>query len=214
MRGDVAARTTCHNRATPRLQRMYMNAPFADATRHSRSGRAGLSDIRAGQVRRSPGLRALSSLRLRPVVASKFKFQTRKSPARPIGTRFPFPAESGIGDSLFPGQIGSCPIGDSLPDSRPNRESGERELGISGSEFNGDAEVVVGGGGRGSWWAPSPWARPRSGRTSFMSSRVASLRSPHVASGQLCYSAGILARDTDHENHKLGCLQGSRILKA
>jgi hypothetical protein len=31
-----------------------------------------------------------------------------------------FPAESGIGDSL-------------CPDSRPNRESGERELGISGS---------------------------------------------------------------------------------
>ena len=34
-------------------------------------------------------------------------------------SRFPIPAESGIGDSL--------------PDSRPNRESGERELGISGS---------------------------------------------------------------------------------
>jgi hypothetical protein len=42
---------------------------------------------------------------------------------RPIGKRgislFPIPAESGIGDSL--------------PDSRPNGESGERELGISGS---------------------------------------------------------------------------------
>jgi hypothetical protein len=36
------------------------------------------------------------------------------------GPRFPFPAESGIGDSL--------------PDSRPNRESGKRELGISGSD--------------------------------------------------------------------------------
>ena len=34
-------------------------------------------------------------------------------------SRFPISAESGIGDSL--------------PDSRPNRESGERELGISGS---------------------------------------------------------------------------------
>ena len=35
-------------------------------------------------------------------------------------SRFPIPAESGIGDSL--------------PVSRPNRESGERELGISGSQ--------------------------------------------------------------------------------
>ena len=47
-----------------------------------------------------------------------------------------FPAESGFGDSLFPGQIG-----DSLPDSRPNRESGERELGISGSGPDPQARV-------------------------------------------------------------------------
>jgi hypothetical protein len=44
----------------------------------------------------------------------------RSLPYRETGD-FPIPAESGIGDSL--------------PVSRPNRESGERELGISGSAY-------------------------------------------------------------------------------
>jgi hypothetical protein len=59
--------------------------------------------------------------------------QTRKSPARRIGTPIPDSRpnrDSGI--PCFPAKSG---IGDSLPDSRrPNRESGERELGISGSD--------------------------------------------------------------------------------
>ncbi len=53
-----------------------------------------------------------------------------------VGTRFS--AKSGIGDSVIPdfGRIGNrgfpprFPAG--IPDSRPNREWGERELGISG----------------------------------------------------------------------------------
>ncbi len=49
------------------------------------------------------------------------------------GPRFPIPGRIGKrGISRFPISAESG-IGDSLPDSRPNRESGERELGISGS---------------------------------------------------------------------------------
>jgi hypothetical protein len=83
--------------------------------------------------------------------------QTRKSPTRPAesGPRFPVPAESGNGGSLFPGRLGKRARGSpprplrhaehahllsdieklTLPVSRrrPNRESGERKLGISGS---------------------------------------------------------------------------------
>jgi hypothetical protein len=81
--------------------------------------------------------------------------QTRKSPGGPpplaSGPRFPVPAdsESGNGDSLFPDarRIGNrgfldsrfrpnrSRIGDSLPDSRPNRESGERDLGTWASQW-------------------------------------------------------------------------------
>ncbi len=66
-------------------------------------------------------------------------------PPGPSGPRFPVPAESGNGDSLFPDSrrignresgipcfpiLAESGIGDSLPDSRPNREWGGRELGI------------------------------------------------------------------------------------
>jgi hypothetical protein len=76
----------------------------------------------------------------RDVGFNEVRGQTRKPPARQIGTptrrdsrsRPNRPGESGIPSEFpcFPAESG---IGDSLPVSRPNRESGERKLGISGS---------------------------------------------------------------------------------
>ena len=59
------------------------------------------------------------------------------------GPRVPVPAESGNGDSL--------------PVSRPNRESGERELGISGSEpqaNRGPSPWLTSAASRGGWPGP------------------------------------------------------------
>ncbi len=70
--------------------------------------------------------------------------------------RFPDSAKSGIGDSLIPdfGRIGNrgfpprFPAG--IPDSRPNRESGEQELGISGSAVVAQIPVL----GSAHWHGP------------------------------------------------------------
>ena len=63
---------------------------------------------------------------------------------RPIGPGTPIPVPGRIGKRGFPqcfpvpAESGNGP-GDSLPVSQPDRESGERELGISGSEANSEA---------------------------------------------------------------------------
>ena len=74
--------------------------------------------------------------------------QTRKSPARRIGTPIPFPAESGIGDSLFPGQIGNR----GFPPRFPAKKSG-----IGGSDRNSRFPSDV----RASTAVDSEYTRPR-----------------------------------------------------
>jgi hypothetical protein len=68
---------------------------------------------------------SMGPIRLRTFTVLDFRVaQTRKSPARRIGPgpRFPVPAESGIGDSLFPGQIGNRGFPPRFP--AKNREIG------------------------------------------------------------------------------------------
>jgi hypothetical protein len=80
--------------------------------------------------------------------------QTRKSPARRIGTPIPVPGR--IGNRGFSAQV------DDFPSPIPghlNRESGERELGISGSAGGGAPCPKLRWGRRLPARAPSRWLR-------------------------------------------------------